>query len=179
MDDVINTISNSVEKMNKMMGVLQGKTDSKSSSKVNIIPLLEELVIGREKSGEKPVPILGCDTEKFYVKADKDQLLSVFGHLVQNAQDATPDEGSIEITQSSSISNIMIEIRDTGCGMSEEFINNQLFKPFKTTKGDKGMGIGVYETREIITALGGTIEVFSALLKGTSFKVSLPNANNE
>ena len=63
--------------------------------------------------------------------------------------------------------------------MDEDFINNKLYKPFKTTKGDKGMGIGVYETREIITALGGTIEVSSELGKGTHFKISLLNANND
>lgn len=177
MDDAINTISNSVEKMNKMIGVLQGKVDNKPSDKVNIIPLLEELVISREKSGEKPMPELGCDTEEFLVKADKDQLLSIFGHLVQNAQDATPDNGSIDIIQSSNVNNVIIEIRDTGTGMDEEFINTNLFKPFKTTKGSKGMGIGVYETREIISALGGEIEVSSQLGQGTSFKVTLPIAN--
>jgi len=179
MDDVINTIGNSVEKMNKMMGILQGDVDSSPSDKVNIITLLEELVISREKAGGLPIPNLTCDTPNYYVKADKDQLFSVFGHLVQNAQDATPDAGTIEIIQSSTKTHVIIEIIDTGTGMDEDFIDTKLFKPFKTTKGDKGMGIGVYETREIITALGGTIEVSSELGKGTQFKITLLNAEKQ
>lgn len=174
MKDVINTISNSVDKMNKMMGVLQGKTDTRTSNMVNVIELLNELVVNRERSGAKPIPKLGCESLEFYVKADKDQLLSIFGHLVQNAQDATPDDGRIDVLQTTRGSNAMIEVRDTGCGMDEEFIKTELFRPFKTTKGEKGMGIGVYEAREIISVLGGEIEVSSTIGKGTSFKVFLP-----
>jgi len=175
MDDVINTIANSVNKMNKMMGVLQGKTDTKISNIVNVVELLHELVANRERSGAKPTPLLGCQSLEFYVKADRDQLLSIFGHLVQNAQDATPDDGKIDILQTTKDNKVIIEIRDTGCGMDEDFMKTSLFKPFKTTKGEKGMGIGVYEAREIISALGGEIEVSSAAGKGTSFKVYLPS----
>ena len=58
----------------------------------------------------------------------------------------------------------------------EEFIKNNLFKPFKTTKGTKGMGIGVYEAREIIHAIGGKIEVRSTVDAGTCFKLTIPAA---
>ena len=61
--------------------------------------------------------------------------------------------------------------------MSDDFIKNNLFKPFKTTKGAKGMGIGVYEAREIILAIGGRIEVRSEVDKGTCFKLTIPAAN--
>ena len=43
-----------------------------------------------------------------------------------------------------------MEIEDNGCGMSKDFIQERLFKPFQTTKGNAGMGIGVYESREYI-----------------------------
>ena len=177
MDDVFKTISNSVSKMNKMMEVLSGKSTSRKSSKVNIISVLEELVHNRQIAGGKPVPILGCESSTFFVKADKNQLLAILGHLVQNAQDATSDNGKITISQKRSTDGIVIEIEDTGCGMSEDFIKNNLFKPFKTTKGTKGMGIGVYEAREIISAIGGRIEVSSEVDKGTRFKLTIPAAN--
>lgn len=176
MNDVINTISNSVNKMNTMMGVLQGKKETKSSGTINIVDLLKELALTREKSEAKPVPHLGCESQEYYIKADRDQLMSIFGHLIQNAQDATPDEGSIDVIQTTRGNNVVVEIKDTGCGMDEDFIKAGLFKPFKTTKGDKGMGIGAYETREIITALGGEIDVTSAPGAGTSFKVILPGS---
>jgi putative PEP-CTERM system histidine kinase len=176
MEDVFKTINNSVLKMNKMMEVLSGKVASSPSSKVNIISVLEELVHNRQISGGKPVPILGCESTSFYVKADKSQLLAILGHLVQNAQDATDDNGKIMISQKRSADGVVIEIEDTGTGMSDEFIKNELFKPFKTTKGTKGMGIGVYEAREIILAIGGQIEVSSKVNIGTCFKLTIPAA---
>ena len=176
MEDVFKTINNSVTKMNKMMEVLSGKVTSSKSSKVNIISVLEELVHHRQIAGGKPVPILGCESASFYVKADKNQLIAILGHLVQNAQDATDDDGKITISQKRSTDGAVIEIEDTGSGMSQEFIKNNLFKPFKTTKGSKGMGIGVYEAREIILAIGGQIEVSSEVNVGTCFKLIIPAA---
>jgi len=176
MEDVFKTINNSVVKMNKMMEVLSGKATSNKSSKVNIISVLEELVHQRQIAGGKPVPVLGCEITSFFVKADKNQLLAILGHLVQNAQDATDDDGRITISQKRSTDGVVIEIEDTGSGMSEDFIKNNLFKPFKTTKGSKGMGIGVYETREIILAIGGQIEVSSEVGVGTCFRLTIPAA---
>ncbi|RKZ55679.1 MAG: PEP-CTERM system histidine kinase PrsK [Gammaproteobacteria bacterium] len=176
MEDVFKTINNSVSKMNKMMDVLSGKVATSQSSKVNIISVLEELVHNRQISGGKPVPILGCESTSFFVKADKAQLIAILGHLVQNAQDATDDNGKIIIYQKRSKGGVVIEIEDSGTGMSEEFIKSELFKPFKTTKGTKGMGIGVYEAREIILAIGGQIEVSSEVNVGTRFKLTIPAA---
>jgi signal transduction histidine kinase len=51
----------------------------------------------------------------------------------------------------------VVEVEDTGCGMDEAFIRARLFRPFQTTKGDSGMGIGVYEAREFVRSLGGDI----------------------
>ena len=174
MEDVIDTVCNSVNKMNKMMNVLQGKTDINVSKMVDIVQLLQELTSNRELSSSKPTPKLHCESKKFFVKGGRDQLLSIFGHLVQNAQDATQDDGIIDILESAEGNRVVIEIRDSGCGMDQNFIKSELFKPFKTTKGDSGMGIGAYETKEIITSLGGYIDVTSDLGKGTCFKVFLP-----
>ena len=171
-EDALQTIDNTVKKMNKMMDVVSNKASSQSN-RVDVIRLLVDLVSEREQSRQLPVPVLGCESREVHVKADRDQLLSIFGHIIQNAQDATSDEGEIKITQSREGDKVIIKFSDTGCGMSEDFIKNHLFKPFKSTKG-KGMGIGVYETREIITALGGTVEVESQLKRGTVFTVSLP-----
>ena len=174
MEDVFKTVRNSVSKMNKMMEVLSDKETKSNSSKVNIISVLEELVHNRQIAGGKPVPILGCESSSYYVKADKNQLLAILGHLVQNAQDATDDNGKISISQKRSTKGVVIEIEDTGTGMSEEFIQDNLFKPFKTTKGSKGMGIGVYEAREIVHAIGGQIEVKSEIDVGTCFTLTIP-----
>ena len=107
--------------------------------------------------------------------------------MVINAAEALPNGGAIHILtkqlngDASSKNNvnetqIEIVIADTGTGMTEDFLNNHLFKPFKTTK-KKGLGIGLYHCREIINAHGGTIEVESKLNEGTRFKVILPISN--
>ena len=177
-DDVIKTISNSVDKMSVMMGMLQDRSITKKFVTINIVELLQELVINREKAGVKPIPTLSYEANQCNVIGDRDQLFSIFGHLVQNAQDATDSAGKIDILVSTQESNIVIEIIDTGCGMSEYFIKNELFKPFKTTKGIGGMGIGVFESREIILSLDGEIEVFSKYGEGTNFTVRLPIKKN-
>ena len=175
MDDVIHTLGNTVQKMNKMLDVVSSKTGSAGSSSVDAIPLLRELVWLREKANSKPTPVLNCESPSCNIKADTDQLLAVFGHLVQNAQDATPDDGEICITQSSAEGPLVLKFKDSGHGMDEELIKTQLFRPFKSTKG-KGMGIGVYETKEIIHALGGSIDVESSPGQGSCFTIKLPKA---
>jgi len=175
MEDVIHTLGNTVHKMNKMLDVVSSKTASPSKSSVDVIPILQELIRLREKANSKPLPVLSCESNSCDIKADKDQLLAVFGHLVQNAQDATPDDGEVSIAQSTADGQLVLKFKDSGHGMDEDFIKTQLFRPFKSTKG-KGMGIGVYETKEIIHSLGGSIDVESSLGQGSCFTIKLPKA---
>jgi len=67
----------------------------------------------------------------------------------------------------------VIEIEDSGHGMSEQFIREKLFTPFESTK-TAGMGIGVFESREYVEEIGGKLHVSSEVSKGTIFTVMLP-----
>ena len=69
---------------------------------------------------------------------------------------------------------VRLTITDTGCGMDRAFINNRLFKPFDTTKGKSGMGIGAYESRHVISSMGGELQVESVPGQGTCFTIVLP-----
>src|SRR5690606_25695918 len=98
----------------------------------------------------------------------------VFNHLLQNAQEATPPQGTITVRLACGRGRVRIDIEDTGRGMDDSFIRDRLFRPFESTKGLTGMGIGAFESREYIRQLGGDITVASTPGTGSVFHVTLP-----
>ena len=70
----------------------------------------------------------------------------------------------------------MVSVEDTGSGMTDEFVRKRLFRPFDSTKGSQGMGIGVYHAREYMRRLGGNLEVESAEGSGTTMTLRVPIA---
>jgi signal transduction histidine kinase len=110
------------------------------------------------------------------VAVDRDKLVMAVTHAVRNAQDATPADGSIEVSVHADGNRIRIDVSDTGSGMDAEFLRSELFKPFHSTKGAKGMGIGAYQIRETMRSAGGDVEVRSAIGAGTTFCMWLPAA---
>jgi signal transduction histidine kinase len=102
-----------------------------------------------------------------------ERLERVIGHLIDNAFDATEPSGRVSVCVSRSGSQAELVVSDTGKGMSTEFIQTRLFKPFQSTK-QQGMGIGAYESFEYIKELGGDLKVESIEGQGTTIKVSLP-----
>ena len=105
-----------------------------------------------------------------------DQLEHVIGHLVQNALDATADHGKVSVRLRRDDDAAVIEVTDSGVGMTPEFIRDRLFKPFHTKA--TGMGVGVYESSQYVTELGGRILVESAPNVGTRVRVVLPLGKN-
>ena len=97
----------------------------------------------------------------------------MLGHVVQNAFDATPLDGRVWLSLSRVGSHAQVEVGDTGCGMTQEFIEQRLFRPFQTTK-TAGMGIGAYESFQYLQELGGKINVESAPGRGTQVTILLP-----
>ena len=71
----------------------------------------------------------------------------------------------------------VITIEDDGCGMDPEFVRTRLFRPFDTTKGSKGMGIGAYQARMFVADSGGVMEVASQPGRGTCITIRLPLAD--
>lgn len=107
------------------------------------------------------------------VRMDPEQVRSVLQNLVANAKEASAHGVPVQVSAENRNGSVLIRVRDHGAGMSREFIANRLFRPFQTTKPD-GMGIGLFQSRMIIEAHGGHMEVESEPGEGTSFHVILP-----
>ena len=173
MENVISTVENSVLKMNRLLACLRDGVQPDTKRIVNLAKLLEEVV--HDARGVKPVPALECRAGDLNVVADRDRLASVMGHVIRNAQEATPEEGRVVVRLQKVNGHAVVEVEDTGCGMDESFIRARLFRPFQTTKGKSGMGIGAHEAREFVRSLGGDIQVESRPGEGTIFRIQLPH----
>jgi putative PEP-CTERM system histidine kinase len=173
MEDAIVTVENSVNKMNRLLATLRsgGVADAKKSS-IDLCETLSDVV--DTMSAGQPRPSLDFQAVGLRVRADKDRFAAVVGHVIRNAQDATPSDGTVRVRLFKQSDRAIIEVQDNGCGMDEQFIRERLFKPFDSTKGDSGMGIGAHETRAFVQAMGGSIEVISRLGEGTTFRIALP-----
>jgi putative PEP-CTERM system histidine kinase len=107
------------------------------------------------------------------ILADRNQLQSVITNLVLNARDAAGPEGKISIETKTSGQWVTLSVSDNGCGMSAAFVRDSLFRPFQTTK-KKGLGVGMFQTKMIVEAHRGSIQVRSEPGQGTTFEVILP-----
>lgn len=104
---------------------------------------------------------------------DPDQIGKVVINLALNAREAIQGTGQVVITTSQQGSWAVLTVKDSGCGMSADFINRSLFRPFQTTK-KSGLGIGMFQSKTIVEAHGGRITVSSEPKQGTTFQVHLP-----
>jgi putative PEP-CTERM system histidine kinase len=107
------------------------------------------------------------------LKVDRDQFGSVITNLLLNARDAVGPGGEVRIETSQSDSWAILSVADNGCGMSPAFLRASLFRPFQTTK-KKGLGIGMFQSKMIVEAHRGKIQVESEPGAGTTFRVMLP-----
>ncbi|HYQ71287.1 MAG TPA: XrtA/PEP-CTERM system histidine kinase PrsK, partial [Gammaproteobacteria bacterium] len=173
MDDAITTVDNSVQKMNRLLEHL--RTDGvqvPQAESIELCAVLGEVV--KLMSVNRPVPSLDCQASGLYIRANQERCEAVIGHLIRNAQDATEADGRIIVRLFRRNARAIIEVQDTGCGMDQAFIKDRLFRPFDSTKGKAGMGIGVHEARDYVHKLGGELEVISRVGEGTTFRVQLP-----
>lgn len=177
LDDVIITVKNATGKMGRMLEQLRKNrlVIDDASQVININKILAMVI--KEHSENLPAPEYCSSIDQVFINANEDRFIAVMGHLIQNAQEATPDDGTVEMVLSDESEWVTIEIKDTGCGMDKEFLRNHLFRPFVTTKGNAGMGIGVYESREFVSSLGGHMDVISTPGEGTCFTIKLQKAH--
>ncbi len=169
--DMIRNLSNTVSKMRDLIKRLSDIPEKMvlRLEKVDITSLIQETIMpfmnGKTKiEFEFPGEII-CNI-------DREEIRKVVENLVLNAFEAT-NEGTVRVKLNIEDNMVCIKVSDNGCGMSKDYIEKYLFKPFYTTK-KKGLGIGLYQSKSIIEAHGGNIKVKSREGEGTEFYVYLP-----
>ncbi len=171
--DMLVTLRNSAEKLNSLLARL-GRYGAHGSDRREPFELAKVVkTVANQYSSLHPVQVIHADSCK--VLADPEALEQALIHLVQNAVDASEEQFPVMLDVSTDGVMGRVEVIDSGSGMSPEFIRNGLFKPFVSSK-NAGFGIGAFEARELIMAMGGRLDVESREGLGTRFAIQLPIA---
>ncbi len=169
-EDMLGTVRHVVERMNRLLLQLSaGSRAEEALRPLNAASLVERVV--QSKRDQHADIRVQCGGEVL-IQGHEQRWERVIGHLVQNAIDATREAGHVSVAVAAEAERVVIEVADTGCGMSEAFLRERLFRPFETTKV-AGMGIGAFETAQYVKEMGGRIEADSRPGAGTRIKVIL------
>ncbi|RVT53428.1 XrtA/PEP-CTERM system histidine kinase PrsK [Rubrivivax albus] len=176
--DMLATVESSLDKMRQLMLQLRaGQAAPGGTAGVELAPIAKRLVDAAAQRGRT----LELErVEPVNTRGDAARIERVLGHVVQNAFDATPDSGRVWLSVARVSGQVHVVVGDTGLGMTRDFIENRLFKPFASTKTatsagvSGGMGIGSFESFQYVRELGGQILVDSEPGRGTVFTLVLP-----
>lgn len=172
--DMLLTVRDSVKKMQNLLAritVVQEPSREKTDETVNISRTLTQML---ENYRRRDLDIIFIKPEDdIMVYADEESIGTIFMHLIENAREScAEDDIRLETDMICDEKFAIIRIKDNGHGMDKDFIRNELFRPFRSTKKN-GYGIGAYESREMIKRLGGRLDVKSRKGEGTTMKVYL------
>jgi len=172
--DALKMISNSREKIQKMCGQLSVLNQKFEIRKCDCD--LNEIVAATLSNLNLNCVVVTNLGTLPRTLLDPEQMQTVILNLVLNADESSACNGETRIETRRDKDKLVLSVIDTGCGMSSEFMKKDLFRPFRTTKNG-GSGIGLYQSRKIVEAHGGTIEVQSVEGSGSTFRVILPVAS--
>ena len=170
-EDMLMTVDNALDRMRQLMLQLrEGATPPGTAFGGELEGIARRIAAAAIARGRTLELDIAMPVE---TRGHAERLERIIGHMVQNAFDATKPPGRVWLKLDRSSGQALIEVGDTGHGMSEAFIRERLFKPFQTTK-QAGMGIGAYESFQYVQELGGKISVDSHVDQGTIITVLLP-----
>jgi putative PEP-CTERM system histidine kinase len=171
--DMLGSLKNTADKMLGLIARLKnlGESELYNLRPSELLPLVQRSarMVGSNLSGASGVTVQGTPAVAL---VDEGELQKVLLNLFINGIEATPGEQKVVVAEVGFDGAPYIRVTDRGCGMSPRFIRKDLFTPFHTTK-KQGLGIGLYQSRQIIAAHGGRIDVSSVEGNGTVFTVWL------
>ena len=171
--DMVATLKSSVGKMNDLLARLAPSPDQRPArpEPTPLRSLVASAIAAKRRDHD--VRLLGDGD--LWVQADPLLLEQAVGHLVQNAVDASTPEQPVTVRMSAASSQVSIDIVDQGSGMDADFVRTRLFQPFASTK-QGGFGVGAFEAKSLVAAMGGRLTVESRPGKGSQFTITMPAA---
>ena len=172
--DMIETLKNSAGRLSDLLVRLSPRERGPSSEagRTLVEPVLNAIAAEMQP---RRVLFVGCQAG-LSAWADEGAIRQIVQHLVSNAIDASDAGTSVQVVAVAEHGRVRIDVIDQGSGMTRDFIRDELFKPFVSTK-DSGFGLGAFEALQIAQAAGGAIDVASEPGKGSSFTLWLPLAD--
>lgn len=169
--DMVATLGGSVERMNDLLARLSQHNKAKPDSprKLPVMPVVER-VAAAKRVFHAVVTMGPADLHAVF---DPVRLEQALDHLVQNAIDASDPSEPVCVFVRDDDEEVVIDVIDRGIGMAADFIRDELFRPFHSTKAG-GFGIGAHEARALVRAMGGDIDVASRPGDGSEFSLRLP-----
>ena len=169
--DMVATLKASVGKMNDLLARLAPQAGSRplKPGPQPLKPILEAAI----DTGNRGRDVRMRGNQNLWVVADAAALEQAVTHLLHNAIDASAATQPVMVDVLADGAEVAISVIDQGKGMSADFVRNQLFQPFASTK-DGGFGVGAFEARALISAMGGRLAVESRPGKGSRFTIHLP-----
>ena len=173
--DMLVTLRNSAEKLEGLLARLgrYRAHGAETLAPVDLLPVLR--AIAARYASQHPVIVV--DHAPCAVLADREGLEQALVHLVHNAVEASQEGAPVLLDLRINAAGVAVEVVDSGPGMSAEFIRTRLFRPFNSSKPG-GFGIGAFEARELVRAMGGRLDVESREGLGTRFLLTLPLARS-
>ncbi|MCZ6463098.1 MAG: PEP-CTERM system histidine kinase PrsK, partial [Proteobacteria bacterium] len=172
--DLLLSMEDSVAGMQRLLDKLSARqaVDPKPGA-TDFGQIVESSLARRAKSAA--TVRLEVEGDGHWVACDPDQLISMSGHLLQNAIEAAGPAGRITVRLRREGDTSVLEVDDDGPGMTPEFVHEHLHHPFRSTKPG-GFGLGLYECRELARKAGGDLAIDSAPGRGTTARLRLPIA---
>ena len=171
--DMVATLQSSVGKMNDLLARLSPRSSARVQ-RLEAQPLRPVLTAAiAAKRGDHDVRLIG--DAGLWAEFDGPALEQAVGHLLQNAVESCSATLPVTVRVAEGDGSVSIAVADKGVGMDSDFVRNRLFQPFSSSKPG-GFGIGAFEARSLIAAMGGGLSVDSHPGKGTTFTILLPAA---
>lgn len=173
-ESIFITLESVHAKLSKLQNQLQQPDLPQCLDKINVVSVIKEVSDFYILKKMRIKVDQASQASKIFVRADSVQFRHCLMHLIDNAFEASHFEKTVTVSLKTRSGYVTICVIDQGSGMSHLFVSNELFKPFSSTKGSKGMGIGVFQVKSFIEHYGGTLKVRSQEGRGTEFIIELP-----